>query len=87
MKHRLPSIPGFTDRARYLINMYDEGNVSRAAERMGASQRGLQKIYSGETPDPRLSSVQKFLTRYALSGPKVDPLWILAGISSERGDK
>ncbi len=68
----------FCARVRFLIDTYDEGNVSAAARRLKVSQRGLQKVYSGEVLDPRLTFIQSVLRTYH----QEDPLWILLGEES-----
>lgn len=65
----------FARRVRIIIDKYDEGNVTAAARRIGVSQRGLAKIYAGETTSPRLDLVQAVIVAY----PAEDPLWIVLG--------
>lgn len=68
-------------RIRQIIDKYDHGNVSQAARRLapfvagGVSQRGLTKVYNGETTDPHASLVQAILLAY----PGEDPRWVLTG--------
>jgi hypothetical protein len=68
-------------RIRQIIDKYDHGNVSQAARRLapfvagGVSQRGLTKVYNGETTDPHASLVQAVLLAY----PGEDPRWVLTG--------
>jgi transcriptional regulator with XRE-family HTH domain len=62
-------------RIRTVIDVEEDGNVAQAARKMNISQRGLQKVYSGATRDPRASLISRMAGAYNL-----DPSWILTGV-------
>lgn len=70
-----PLTAGFCQRVRFLVDKYDEGNVTAASRRLKVSQRGLQKVYSGVTSEPRLRMITAVLNAY----PSEDAAWILTG--------
>jgi hypothetical protein len=72
--------PDFTARVRLLIDTFDEGNVTAAARRIGCSQRGLAKVYNGETTQPGLLFLQLLIRAYVNRGRlRVDADWIITG--------
>jgi hypothetical protein len=66
-------------RVKYLVDTYFEGNVTKGARELGVSQRALHKLYTGQTPHPRLGMIQALLTRL----PDVDARWLVLGVPSE----
>lgn len=75
------AISDFCARVKLLIDRYDDGNVTAAARRLRVSQRGLQKVYVGETTEPRLTLVQALVRVYR----GADARWILLGDESAGG--
>jgi len=64
-------------RIRQLIDQHEDGNVTAAAKRLGCSQRGLAKIYAGQTQHPRADLLAAIVEAY-----EVDPGWLLTGKES-----
>ena len=62
-------------RITQLIDRKEGGNVAAAARRLGVSQRGLSKVYSGETRHPRADLLQALVREYG-----ADPAWLLTGV-------
>ena len=52
--------------------------MTAAAKRLGCSQRGLAKIYAGQTQHPRADLLAAIVESY-----EVDPGWLLTGKTSE----
>jgi transcriptional regulator with XRE-family HTH domain len=65
-------------RIAHLIDQREGGNVAAAARRLGVSQRGLAKVYAGETRHPRADLLQALVREYG-----ADPAWLLTGIPAE----
>jgi transcriptional regulator with XRE-family HTH domain len=64
-------------RIAHLIDQREGGNVAAAARRLGVSQRGLAKVYAGETKHPRADLLEALVKEY-----EADPAWLLTGITS-----
>lgn len=75
------AITDFCARVKLLIDRYDDSNVTAAARRLRVSQRGLQKVYVGETTEPRLTLVQALVRVYR----GADARWILLGDEATGG--
>lgn len=71
-------VTDFCARVAFLIDKHYKGNVSQAARDLRVSQRGLAKVYAGETTEPRLTLIQQLLKRFRA----YDPLWIILGEES-----
>jgi len=61
-------------RIRQIIDREEGGNVSSAARKLKLSQRGLQKIYVGETDHPGANILEALVNKYRL-----DAQWLLTG--------
>ncbi len=71
--------PTISTRIRDLIDKHHDGNVSEAASMLGISQRGLQKIYHGETTDPHVSIIVAIARIYGRSPYFVDVHQLILG--------
>ena len=63
-------------RIAQLIDQEESGNVAAAARRLGVSQRGLAKVYGGQTRHPRADLLQALVREYG-----TDPAWLLTGVA------
>ena len=72
---RLAEKTPIATRIAYLIDHHEGGNVAAAARRLGMSQRGLAKVYRGETKHPRAPLLQALVKEYG-----ADPAWLLTGV-------
>ena len=66
--------PSISNRIREVLDREESGNVAAAARKLGYSQRGLAKIYHGETQNPRADLLEAVVRVY-----EVDPEWLLTG--------
>lgn len=63
-------------RVRGLIDRYDEGDVSRAARRIGARETDLQSITEAKSFEPSLPALSAIVRGY-----DVDAWWLISGES------
>ena len=67
-----------TKRIKKIVDRFEFGNISAAATRLKVSQRGMAKIYHGETESPGYEILAKIAEKYP-----VDPCWLLTGAHSD----
>ena len=66
-------------RVRDLVDRHDDGDVARAAKRIGAREADLRAIVEGTTGQPSLAALSAIVRGY-----DVDTWWLISG-ESEAG--